>query len=47
LAGDFPSVLVEMGFVTNMDDAMAMASATHQTGIANAIAAGVQNYMKR
>jgi N-acetylmuramoyl-L-alanine amidase len=47
LAQDFPSVLVEMGFVTNMEDAMALASQTHQTGIANAIADGIQTYLSR
>ena len=46
LAGDFPSVLVELGFVTNMEDAMALASDAHQTGIANAIASGIQAYLK-
>jgi N-acetylmuramoyl-L-alanine amidase len=44
---DYPSVLVELGFVTNMEDAMALANDTHQTGIANAIAQGVQQYLNR
>jgi N-acetylmuramoyl-L-alanine amidase len=47
LAQDFPSVMVEMGFVTNMEDAMALASDHHQTGIANAIANGIQAYLNR
>jgi N-acetylmuramoyl-L-alanine amidase len=47
LAQDFPSVLVELGFVTNMEDAMAMANPIHQTGIANAIANGIQRYLNR
>jgi len=44
---DFPSVLVEVGFVTNYEDAMAMASEEHQDGIAKAIADGVRNYANR
>ncbi|MCL1903069.1 MAG: N-acetylmuramoyl-L-alanine amidase [Oscillospiraceae bacterium] len=47
IAQDFPSVLVEMGFVTNLEDAMALASERHQSGIADAIAAGVQAYLNR
>jgi N-acetylmuramoyl-L-alanine amidase len=40
-AHDFPAVLVETGFVTNLEDAMALASPTHQAGIAAAIADGI------
>jgi N-acetylmuramoyl-L-alanine amidase len=47
LAQDFPSVLVEMGFVTNMEDAMALGNAAHQAGAATAIADGVQRYLNR
>jgi N-acetylmuramoyl-L-alanine amidase len=47
LAQDFPSVLVEMGFVTNMEDAMALNSNTHQAGIARAIADGIVTYVNR
>jgi N-acetylmuramoyl-L-alanine amidase len=47
LANDFPSVLVELGFVTNYEDAMAMAANGHQTGIANAVADGILNYLRR
>ena len=47
LPQDFPSVMVEMGFVTNLEDAMALAADHHQTGIANAIANGIQNYLNR
>ena len=43
---DFPSILVEMGFVTNMDDAMALANPAHQAGAATAIADGVQAYLR-
>jgi N-acetylmuramoyl-L-alanine amidase len=44
---DFPSVLVEMGFVSNYEDAMALANETHQDGIADAIVRGVQRYLSR
>jgi len=44
---DFPSVLVELGFVTNYEDAMAMASEFHQEGIAAAIADGIGDYLAR
>ncbi|MCL1881864.1 MAG: N-acetylmuramoyl-L-alanine amidase [Oscillospiraceae bacterium] len=46
LAQDFPSVLVEMGFVTNIEDAMALANPIHQAGIANAIADGIVSYLE-
>ncbi|MDR2533149.1 MAG: N-acetylmuramoyl-L-alanine amidase [Oscillospiraceae bacterium] len=44
---DFPSVLVEMGFVSNYEEAMALANPTHQNGIADAIVQGVQKYLAR
>ncbi|MDR0197758.1 MAG: N-acetylmuramoyl-L-alanine amidase, partial [Oscillospiraceae bacterium] len=44
---DFPSVMVELGFVTNYEDAMALASEKHQKGIADAIASGVLKYLGR
>lgn len=44
---DFPSVLVEMGFVSNYSDAMALANKSHQDGIAQAIVNGIQNYIGR
>ncbi len=47
LEQDFPSVLVETGFVSNIQDAMALASPTHQKGIANAIANGIKEYISR
>jgi len=47
LPHDFPAVLVELGFVTNLEDAMALGSETHQTGIANAIAEGIRRYLNR
>lgn len=47
LQQDFPSVLVEVGFVSNIEDAMAMDSSAHQKGIANAIVTGIKNYLSR
>lgn len=47
LQQDFPSVLVEVGFVDNIEDAMAMSSSSHQKGIANAIVSGIRNYLSR
>jgi len=47
LQQDFPSVLIEVGFVDNIEDAMAMASSTHQKGIAKAIVSGIKNYLSR
>lgn len=42
---DFPSVLVECGFVTNYTEAMALANSTHQSGIADAIVKGIADYL--
>lgn len=44
---DFPSVLIEMGFVSNYEDAMALANSTDQDGIAQAIVDGIQEYITR
>ena len=44
---DFPSVLIEMGFVSNYEDAMALANSTHQDGIAQAIVDGIVEYIQR
>lgn len=44
---DFPSVLVECGFVTNYTEAMALANSTHQNGIADAIVQGCADYFAR
>ncbi len=44
LQQDFPSVLVEMGFVTNERECMIMANADYQSQIADAIANGVYSY---
>ncbi|MCR4779675.1 MAG: N-acetylmuramoyl-L-alanine amidase [Ruminiclostridium sp.] len=47
LQQDFPSVLIETGFVDNVDDAMALASAAHRKGIAAAIVTGIKEYLAR
>lgn len=47
LQQDFPSVLIEVGFVDHIEDAMAMASSSHQKGIANAIVNGIKSYLSR
>ncbi len=44
---DFPSVLLEMGFVSNYEDAMALADPVHQAGIAQAIVDGIITYLQR
>ncbi len=41
---DFPSILVETAFVTNYDEAMALASSDGQNGFANAIVNGIKKY---
>ncbi len=41
---DFPSILIESGFVTNYQEAMALANETHQDGLANAIVQGISDY---
>ncbi len=47
LQQDFPSVLVEMGFISNERECMIMANAENQSGIADAIANGVYAYFAR
>ena len=44
---DFPSVLIEMGFVSNYEDAMALANSNDQDGIAQAIGDGIKEYVTR
>ncbi len=44
LQQEFPSILIETAFVSNYAEAMAMANATHQDGIATAIVNGIKNY---
>ncbi len=47
LEQDFPSVLVEMGFVSNERECMVLANSKNQSGIAEAIANGVYAYFAR
>ncbi len=47
LQQDFPSVLVEIGFISNEEECMAMADSAHQKGLAGAIANGVYSYFAR
>lgn len=47
LQQDFPSVLVEMGFISNERECMVMANNEYQQGMANAIANGVYDYFAR
>ncbi len=47
LQQDFPSVLIETGFVDNKSDAMALASATHRKGIAAGIVEGIKAFLGR
>ncbi|MBP5605525.1 MAG: N-acetylmuramoyl-L-alanine amidase, partial [Ruminiclostridium sp.] len=47
LQQDFPSVLVETGFVSNISDAVALASPAHRKGIAAGIVQGIKNYIAR
>jgi N-acetylmuramoyl-L-alanine amidase len=41
---DIPSILIEMGYLSDMSDARALADPRHQQQIANAIAEGVDRY---
>lgn len=47
LQHEFPSILLELGFVTNYQEAMTMADSKHQAGLASAIVKGIQAYMAR
>lgn len=47
LQQDFPSVLIETGFVSNEEDALALANPTHQKNIAARIIKGIQAYISR
>ncbi len=47
LQQDFPSVLVEMGFISNERECMVMATPAYQEGMAKAIANGVYSYFAR
>lgn len=47
LEQSFPSVLVEMGFVSNRDECLAMANSSNQDKMAEAIAQGIYEYFAR
>lgn len=47
LEQDFPSVMIEVGFVTNEEDALSMANPNHQKNIAARIVNGIQSYINR
>lgn len=47
LEQSFPSVLVEMGFVSNRDECLAMANSSNQDKMAQAIAQGIYEYFAR
>lgn len=47
LQQDFPSVLVEMGFISNERECMVMADPSRQSGMAQSIADGVKAYFAR
>jgi len=47
LQQDFPSVLIETGFVSNEEDALALANPNHQKNIAAGIVKGIQSYIGR
>lgn len=44
LMHDFPSLLIECGFVTDSVEAMALANSTHQDGLCNAIVNAIDEY---
>lgn len=41
---EFPSILIESGFVTNYTEAMALANSKHQKNLAKAIVSGLKKY---
>lgn len=47
LQQDFPSILIETAFVSNEEDALALANPEHQKNIAAAIIRGIQTYIGR
>lgn len=47
LQQDFPSVLIETAFVSNEEEALALANPTHQKNIAKRIINGIQTYIGR
>ncbi len=47
LEQEFASILVECGFVTDYDEAMALNNPTHQSGFASAIVDAIREYISR
>lgn len=47
LQQDFPSILIETGFVSNEEDALALADPEHQKNIAAGIINGIKSYIGR
>lgn len=47
LEQSFPSVLVECGFVSNYEEAMALASSDVQLGLSNAIVSAIEEYLSK
>lgn len=47
LQQDFPSILIETGFVSNEEDALALADPEHQKNIAARIVDGIKSYIGR
>lgn len=47
LQQDFPSILIETAFVSNEEDALAIADPVHQKNIASKIVEGIQSYIGR
>ncbi len=47
LQQDFPSILVEMGFISNVEECMAMAAPNNQEKMAQALANGIYSYFAR
>lgn len=43
---DIPSVLLEMGFISNPQDEKLLSSANYQRSIASGIAQAIEQYMK-
>lgn len=47
LMHDFPSLLIECGFVTDSTEAMVLANSTHQSGLCDAIVNAIDTYFSR
>ena len=45
-APDIPSVLVEMGYISNLNEEKKLRTSAHQEQIANRIAEGIENFIK-